>query len=122
MVPALRRNHGALWNIAVEPKSGHGPGEATWPLVYSFLRHSFEARVPTDNKADGTAPTLRVLSPESGHLGQNWDSSKGGYQALRVGPKAEFSGDQASASWLLNEAYARDWQAFQREGRIGSKP
>lgn len=122
VVPALRRNHGALWNIAVEPKSGHGPGEATWPLVYSFLRHSFEARVPTDNKADGTAPTLRVLSPESGHLGQNWDSSKGGYQALRVGPKAEFSGDQASASWLLNEAYARDWQAFQREGRIGSKP
>ena len=48
VVPALRKKHGALWNFAVEPKTGHGPGEKTWPLVFSFLRHTFAARVPAD--------------------------------------------------------------------------
>ena len=37
----MRKKHNAVWNFAVEPKTGHGPGEKTWPLVFSFLRHTF---------------------------------------------------------------------------------
>lgn len=118
VVPALRKKHGALWNFAVEPKTGHGPGEKTWPLVYSFLRHTFAARVPADADPRKGPVTLNAPAPESGFLGQNWDSAKGGYQELEIAPFSAFSGDKATASWLVNAAYAADWQAFQRDGVI----
>ncbi len=120
VVPALRKKHGALWNIAVEPKTGHGPGEKTWPLVFSFLRHTFAARVTADADPRKGPVKLKVPAPESGYLGENWDSAKGGYQELKIAPFAGFSGEKSSASWLVNAAYAADWQAFQREGVIQS--
>ncbi len=39
VVPMMRKEHGAIWNIAVEPKTGHGPGEKTWPLVGRVETH-----------------------------------------------------------------------------------
>lgn len=118
VVPALRKNHRSLWNIAVEPKTGHGPGEKTWPLVFSFLRHSFAARVPAD--ADPRKGPVKLLSPalESGHLGTNWQTKPGGYQKLPTAPFADFAEDKSTASWLLNADYAADWKAFQRDGAI----
>jgi len=118
VVPALRNKHGALWNIAVEPKTGHGPGEKTWPLVFSFLRHTFAARVPADADLRKGLVQLKTPAPESGYLGENWDSAKGGYQELTIAPYAGFSGDKSAASWLVNAAYAADWQAFQGDGEI----
>jgi hypothetical protein len=118
VVPALRKNHAALWNIAVEPKTGHGPGEKTWPLVFSFLRHSFAARVPADANPVTGPVALRKPSLETGQLGRNWSAAQGGYQELPFAPFASFTGDKATASWLLNAEYARDWQAFQRDGEI----
>ena len=118
VVPALREKHGALWNFAVEPKTGHGPGEKTWPLVFSFLRHTFPARVPADADPRTGAVSLKTPAVESGHLGQNWDSDKGGYQDLKIAPFVDFPADKATASWLINAAYAADWQAFQRDGEI----
>jgi hypothetical protein len=118
VVPALRKNHQALWNIAVEPKTGHGPGEKTWPLVFSFLRHTFTARVPTDADAKNGPVKLRPLTLESGHLGQNWQTKPGGYQKLPTAPFADFTGDNSTASWLLNADYAKDWQQFQSQGEI----
>ena len=118
VVPALRKKHQALWSIAVEPKTGHGPGEKTWPLVFSFLRHTFAARVP-QAADDQTGPVvLHSLSPEDGFLGQNWDVTTGGYQELPVATKQAFQGDPSVASWLVNAAFAADWQAFQRDGEI----
>ncbi len=116
--PAMRKKHHALWNIAVEPKTGHGPGEKTWPLVFSFLRNTFDARVPTNADARKGPVKLHAMATESGHLGQNWDATKGGYQTLPVAPFAEFAGNKFVASWLVNRAYAADWQAFQRDGEI----
>jgi hypothetical protein len=118
VVPALRKKHGVLWNFAVEPKTGHGPGEKTWPLVFSFLRHTFTARVPADADPRTGAVSLKTPAVESGHLGQNWDSDKGGYQDLKIAPFADFPAEKATASWLINAAYAADWQAFQRVGEI----
>jgi hypothetical protein len=126
VVPAMRKEHNAVWNIAVEPKTGHGPGEKTWPLVLSFLRHTFQARVPADaDPRKGPVP-LNILNVEAGYLGGNWDPAVGGYQTLTTAPYAAFTGDKAAASWLIDAAYAADWQAFQRDGQIsspaGSKP
>ena len=119
VVPVLRKKHAALWNFAVEPKTGHGPGEKTWPLVLSFLRHTFSARVPANSDARHSPVQLQQLSPESGHLGENWDPAKGGYQTLSTLPFASFDGgEKAGASWLVNAAYAADWQAFQRDGAV----
>ena len=118
VVPTLRKQHAAVWNIAVEPKTGHGPGEKTWPLVHSFLRHTFAARVPADADPRRGPVALVSLPVESGHLGENWDPAKGGYQSLTVAPFADFDGDKRTASWLVNAAYAADWQAFQRDGEV----
>lgn len=120
VVGALRKNHRALWNTAVEPKTGHGPGEQTWPLVFSFLRHSFSERVPSEADTTRGPVKLRSLTLESGHLGQNWAAQPGGYQKLSTAPFADFDGDRSTASWLLNAAYAADWQEFQHTGKIES--
>jgi hypothetical protein len=37
---------------------------------------------------------------------------------LPIAPCVEFAGDKATASWLVNAAYAADWQAFQRHGEL----
>lgn len=119
VVPLMRKRHQAVWCFAVEPKTGHGPGEKTWPLVLSFLRHTFAARVPAEAGSRNGPAALQALAVESGCLGQNWDPAKGGYQALAVAPFAAFAGDKSSASWLVSAAFAADWQQFQREGRVG---
>lgn len=118
VVEAMRKKHNALWHYAVEPKTGHGPGEKTWPLVFSFLRHSFATRVPVDADPAKGPVKLNELKTDMGYLGQNWDATKGGYQTLPVAPIAAFTGDKAIASWLLNAAYATDWQTFQRDGQL----
>ena len=64
VVPSLRKRSNALWNIAVEPGTGHGPGEKTWPLVFSFLRHTFSARVPAPCDCREGPVTLKKLMPE----------------------------------------------------------
>jgi hypothetical protein len=118
VVEAMRKNHGALWSYAMEPKTGHGPGEKTWPLVFSFLRHTFAARVPVDADPRSGAVKLTAPAVEGGYLGKNWDASKGGHQTLPVAPFAGFTGEKATASWLVNEAFAKDWQSFQRDGQV----
>ncbi|MEY3031685.1 MAG: hypothetical protein RLZZ622_160, partial [Planctomycetota bacterium] len=107
-----------LWSIAVEPKTGHGPGEKTWPLVLSFLRHTLAARVPSPCDCREGPVTLRKLTPEDGFFGQNWNVTTGGYQKLPFAAGKAFEGDAGVASWLVNAAFAADWQAFQRDGEI----
>ncbi len=118
VVSLMRKQHDALWNFAVEPKTGHGPGAKTWPLVFSFLRHSFKARVSADTDPREGPVQLNELSVADGFLGENWDSEKGGYQRLLVAPFAEFEGERATASWLINAAYADDWRSFQARGEV----
>jgi arylsulfatase A-like enzyme len=118
VVPLMRKKHAAVWNMAVEPKTGHGPGEKTWPLVFSFLRHTFAARVPADLDPAAGPVQLTRLDPEGGWRGGTWSLSKGGYQELSIAPAADFTGDAATASWLVNEAYAADWRKFQATGDL----
>jgi pimeloyl-ACP methyl ester carboxylesterase len=121
VVPLMRKQHNALWSFAVEPKTGHGPGVNTWPFVFSFLRHTFAARVPADADPRHGPVKLNVLTAEIGYLGQNWDVTQGGYQTLPIAPYVDFKGDKSIASWLINSAFAADWKAFQRDGKLNSQ-
>ncbi len=121
VVEAMRKKHQAVWNYAVEPKTGHGPGDKTWPLVFSFLRHTFATRVPKESDSSKSPVKLQPLTLENGFLGKNWDATQGGYQTLSSAPFATFTGDKDTASWLINADYAADWQMFQRDGKI-SRP
>lgn len=118
VVPAMRRLHDAVWSVAVEPRTGHGPGPNTWPLVFSFLRHTWAARVPPDADPRRGPVDLVAIGPEQGYLGRNWELAAGGYQSLPIAPYADFTGDRAAASWLVNAAFAADWRTFQAEGVI----
>jgi hypothetical protein len=51
-------------------------------------------------------------------LGQNWNIATGGYQSLPIAPFATYPGDKATASWLVNPAYAKAWQQSHREVQI----
>lgn len=120
-VETMRKDHAALWHCVVEPGTGHGPGEKSWTLVFSFLKHSFAARVPSDADPRNGPVKLIVLKAESGYLGKNWDITEGGYQTLAIEPAADFAaGDKATASWLVNADYAADWQKFQAQGYVGA--
>ena len=88
------------------------------PLVFSFLRHTFAARVPADADPRQGPVKLNTLAVENGHLGQNWDLIKGGHQDLSTASFSEFPGEKSTASWLVNAAYAADWQSFQRDGEV----
>lgn len=121
VVETMRKDHGALWHFVVEPGTGHGPGKKSWPLVFSFLRHSWAARVPPDCDPRKGPVTLLPLQQEQGHLGKNWDVEKGGYQTLPTAPFASFTEDKTVASWLINAAYAADWQQFQRDSEVRTR-
>jgi hypothetical protein len=118
IVPMVRKKYSALWNTAVQAKTGHGPTADTWPLVYSFLKHTFAARVPKDVDPRAGVVVLNQLDADSGLRGENWDPAQGGYQELEFAPESQFQGDASSASWLINKDYAKDWQTFQATGRM----
>jgi hypothetical protein len=122
IVERMRKDHNVLWHYAVEPKTAHGPGEKSWTLVFSFLRHSFAARVPADADPRLGPVKLNALTAERGYLGKNWNAEAGGYQKLPIAPFAEFTNDKSTASWLLNAEYAADWQQFQHTGIASKKP
>lgn len=119
VVEAMRKKHQALWHCVVEPKTGHGPGEKTWPLVFSFLRHSFAARVPPEADVTSGPVKLRPLTLASGYVGENWNAKAGGYQTLPIMPVSQSpQAVSSTASWLLNAHYAADWQTFQSKGQL----
>jgi hypothetical protein len=106
----------ARWNLVVEPQTGHRPGEAAWRLVFSLLRHSFQARVPADADPSKGPVERKSLALESGHLGGNWTAEKGGYQELPTAAFSSFEGGKATASRLFNAEDAADWKAFHQSG------
>lgn len=119
VVPLMRRKHHALWNYAVEPKTGHGPGGNTWPLVFSFLRETFHLRVPKNAVALHGPVALAALKESDGCIGTNWDAKQGGYQNLMIAPYDRYDADGRNiGSWLITRAFASDWQTFQREGKL----
>jgi len=118
VVQRMRKEHDALWNFVVEPKTGHGPTPKTWPLVLSFLRSTFSRRVALESDSRKGLPRLNPIESRQCLLGTSWDASKGGYQDLAVAEYSDYAGDRSTAPWLIDKRYAEDWRQFQREGVI----
>lgn len=101
--------------------NGSGPFSRRAKARRNFLRHSWAARVPADCDPRKGPVTLLTLQQEQGHLGRNWDVEEGGYQTLPTAPFTSFTEEKTVASWLINSAYATDWQQFQRDGHLGNR-
>jgi hypothetical protein len=118
IVSRMRREHNAPWNAVVEPKTGHGPTPKTWPLVVSFLRHTWSRRVPAENDPRKGPTKLTPIESKQGHLGTPWDPVEGGYQDRTTAEYSAYAGDKSTASWLINADYAADWREFQQKGEL----
>lgn len=114
LIGRLRKEHSSMIHMVVQPGGTHAPDARAWELVYAFLKESFAERVPVDSDPLKGVVKLKSLKLENGCLGQNWDPVKGGRQELVVTPYPQFKGDLAGTSWLINAAYAKAWQEFQR--------
>ena len=118
-VEKLRQEHQALMHMIVEPGAGHGPNrDWSYKICMAFMKTVFRLRVPADADPRRGPVKLRELGPDQGWLGKNWDQATGGGQRLPTAPRAEFSGDQARASWLPTADYALLWQEFSEKGDL----
>jgi hypothetical protein len=62
---------------------------------------------------------LNVPDEATGYIGHSWDSEQGGYQTLETGPFEKIPEEKrTTSSWLLNAAFAKDWQSFQATGAV----
>jgi hypothetical protein len=114
-----RREHNALMQLIVEPGAGHGHIEGkSWTIVLAFIKSVFEMRVPAEYDAMQGRAKLKQANPADGWLGKNWDVKIGGGQDLAIMAKNDFNGDRGTTSWLQNEAYAKQWQEFCRNGTL----
>ena len=132
-VERLRREHGALMHMIVEPGGGHWPeGTRTYTILMAFMKAAFLLRVPADADATRGPVTLIECKEADGWLGRNVDVVRlrtpdfqwvcetpvNIRQRLEIGAYDEFPCDKTRASWLLTEDYARKWQEFCELGII----
>jgi len=123
----LRREHGALMHMIVEPGAGHWPnGTKTYTILMAFMKAAFLLRVPADSDATAGPVTLIACKESDGWLGRNvdavrvpqpnatwkWERPVDIRQRLEIGAYDEFPCDKTRASWLPTEGYARKWQEF----------
>jgi len=137
-VKKLRREHGALMHMIVEPGGHHWPERETYRIMEAFLKAVFYLRVPARSGAAKGPVKLVQLDERSGWLGENlegervrhvdgphitwsWDRPVNVRQLLRIAPYATYPGDRSTASWLPTEEYARKWQEFCHTGAIRSR-
>lgn len=134
-VKKLRREHGALMHIIVEPAGHHWPERQTYRIMQAFLKTVFYLRVPPDSGMRAAPVKLFELEERSGWLGQNlegervrhvegskitwsWDRPVNVRQLLTIAPYDRYPADKSTASWLPTEDYARKWQEFCHTGTI----
>ena len=123
----LRREHGALMHMIVEPGAGHWPnGTKTYTILMAFMKAAFLMRVPADSNATAGPVKLIACKESDGWLGRNvdavrvrqpkftwkWERPVDIRQRLEIGAYGEFPCDKTRASWLPGEDYARKWQEF----------
>ncbi|HEX6990571.1 MAG TPA: carboxypeptidase-like regulatory domain-containing protein [Gemmatimonadales bacterium] len=92
------RSRGGLWSLVVEPDVVHAQASARANAAcVAWLSRVAGLRLPS---ASGTS--LIMLEEESGWLGNQ--------TSLSTAAWADYTGDRAAASWLLNEAAAGSWK------------
>lgn len=101
---AKHRPAGALWVLAVDPKSSHDCRESR-RLAVPWFDAVLALRLP--EQAGGV--DLRPLAA-AGWLGDP--------ETFAVAAVADYAGDKAKACWLPNEAIARKWQEYCKTGTV----
>ena len=110
------RARGALWSWIEQPGVAHA--DDANELVLPFMSEAIRLRYPVGAKPTATqGVTLQDVDAASGWLADNstWKSG-----LAKVYSPAEYPGDPAAASWLLNEPVARVFQAFSTYGRTAA--
>lgn len=115
-VKEMRSTRNAAMNTMLEAGVGHGPvaPDIVWEFVVEFCKAAMRARLNVDG-------TLKPIKIEDGWLGANYDIDTGGRQLLEIAPYAEFKGDKSTANWLMDEEFAKAWQAYGRTDHLKEK-
>ena len=119
------RNMGARWSLVVEPNTEHSDPEPGRWLMVMFVETVINHRIP-DRGNDSDHPVLLQALPEqAGWLGQLIHRTVyDGDEAFKHAGKEEITGaairpwkeNERDASWLISEAFAKSWLAFERQG------
>jgi hypothetical protein len=95
---ADNRSRGGLWSLAVEPDVGHEQASARGNAAATgWVSRALDLRLPST-----PGEPLVPLGEQSGWLGNQ--------STLSVAAWADYAGDRAAASWLLNETTAGSWR------------
>ncbi|HET8634584.1 MAG TPA: carboxypeptidase regulatory-like domain-containing protein [Gemmatimonadales bacterium] len=95
---AANRAHGGLWALAVEPDVRHEQASARGNAAATgWISRVLDLRLPST-----PGDQLITLGEQSGWLGNQ--------STLSIAPWADYVGNRATASWLLNEATAGSWK------------
>lgn len=115
-VKELRQTRDAAMSTMMEAGVGHGPVDAdlVWEFVVEFCKAALRVRLADDG-------TLKPIKIEDGWLGALYDLESGGRQVLEIAPYAEFKGDKSTANWLMDEAFAKAWQAYGHTEQLKKK-
>lgn len=106
-VKRLRSERQAPVAMMLEGNVGHGPAnpDATWTFIVQFCEAVMRHRLQPDG-------SLKPVDIESGWLGGIYDREVAGQQLLPIAPYKEYEGDKSIANWLIDEAFARQWQTY----------
>ena len=116
VVMEMRKTRNAAMCTMMEAGVGHGPvdHDIVWEFVVEFCKAALRVRLGDD----GSLMPIRI---EDGWLGALYDVEKGGRQLLEIAPYAEFKGDKSTANWLMDEEFAKVWQAYGRTDHLKMK-
>ena len=105
------------WTLAMQWKTKHKYGE-TNSLAFPFLQEAIRLRLPQD--ADARAGPVRLTSwnPEEVWMGDSRTWMKG-YADIQ--PATEEGLQDVKQVWLLNQAVAHHWRAFQSTNRVETR-
>ena len=106
-VQEMRQTRNAAMSSMMEDGVGHGPvdKEIVWDFVVEFCKAAMRVRLAEDG-------TLKPINIEDGWLGAIYDVEAGGRQLLEISPYADYKGDKSTANWLMDEEFAKAWQAY----------
>lgn len=95
-----KRNEGGVFSYAIEPDVDHfGNLAPSWELARDFFSAALSKRL-----TDGTNE-LNIIPENSGWLGNN--------ATKEIFPFNEFPNPTKEGSWLIDEAFAQKWKAYQ---------
>jgi hypothetical protein len=100
------RTNGAPTGFAQDPRTGHECGDSRY-LAIPFLDTCLAMRLPDKGSQDQTLKPVDMRGA--------WLAPLGGDTAM---PAAQFKGNRLEAVWLPNEAVAKIWMEYVKNGTV----